>query len=175
MRLVVATGNAGKLAEILWRRADAEFDRGHGLHSIPAALGERGALADDSGLIVDALDGRPGLISAHYAGVHGDAARNIARVLAELRDVPEQQRSARFYSVVVLLRHEHDPQPVIGEGIVEGRILDAPIGSNGFGYQPIFGLPELAASAAEIASEHWHRISHRARALAALRARWPFG
>ena len=133
------------------------------------------AMADDSGLIVDALDGAPGLISAHYAGVHGDALRNIARVLDEMRDVPESRRTARFYSVVVLLRHAADPQPLIAEGMIEGRILDAPRGRNGFGYQPIFLLPELDCSSAELPSEHWHRISHRAQALAALRKRWPFG
>ena len=195
MRLVVATGNQGKLAEIRAVLADAGVtliaqgelgvsdadETGTTLveHAIirarhaGAATG-LAALADDSGLIVDALHGAPGLISAHYAGVHGDAHGNIARVLGEMRDVPEAQRSARFYSVVVLLRHAHDPQPLIAEGLIEGRILDAPRGHHGFGYQPIFHLAEHAASAAEIPSEPWHRISHRSRALAALRARWPF-
>jgi XTP/dITP diphosphohydrolase len=71
------------------------------------------------------------------------------------------------------MRHAADPQPVIAEGLIEGRILDAPRGTNGFGYQPIFHLPELGCSSAELPSDHWHRISHRAQALAALRARWP--
>ncbi len=194
MRVVVATGNKGKLAEIRHVLADMAVELvAQGELGIPeadetgttfvdnaiikarqaAALSGLPALADDSGLIVDALNGAPGLISAHYAGVHGDAARNIAKVLDELRDVPEARRSARFYSVVVLMRHAADPQPVIAEGVIEGRILDAPRGSNGFGYQPIFFLPELGCSSAELPSEHWHRISHRAQALAALRARWP--
>ncbi len=194
MRVVVATGNKGKLAEIRHVLADMAVKLvAQGELGIPeadetgttfvdnaiikarqaAALSGLPALADDSGLIVDALNGAPGLISAHYAGVHGDAARNIAKVLDELRDVPEARRSARFYSVVVLMRHAADPQPVIAEGVIEGRILDAPRGSNGFGYQPIFFLPELGCSSAELPSEHWHRISHRAQALAALRARWP--
>ncbi|MBI2396648.1 MAG: RdgB/HAM1 family non-canonical purine NTP pyrophosphatase [Xanthomonadales bacterium] len=196
MRLVVASGNAGKLAEIRHVLADAgvelvaQRELGIGdaeengqtfvenaLIKARHACAHSGlpALADDSGLIVDALHGAPGLISAHYAGVHGDAARNIAKVLEQLRGVTDAQRSARFYSVIVLLKHAHDPQPLIAEGSIEGRILDAPRGSNGFGYQPIFLLPELGLSSAELPSEHWHRISHRARALAALRARWPFG
>jgi XTP/dITP diphosphohydrolase len=195
MRLVVATGNKGKLAEIRHVLADMAVELvAQGELGIPeaeetgttfvenailkarqaCALSGLPALADDSGLIVDALNGAPGLISAHYAGVHGDAERNIAKVLAELRDVPERERGARFYSVVVLMKHAADPQPVIAEGIIEGRILESPRGSNGFGYQPIFFLPELGQSSAELPSEHWHRISHRARALAALRARWPF-
>ena len=194
MRVVVATGNKGKLAEIRHVLADMAVELvAQGELGIPeadetgttfvenaiikarqaAALSGLPALADDSGLIVDALNGARGLISAHYAGVHGDAARNIAKVLDELRDVPEARRSARFYSVVVLMRHAADPQPVIAEGVIEGRILDAPRGSNGFGYQPIFFLPELGCSSAELPSEHWHRISHRAQALAVLRARWP--
>ncbi|MBL0028785.1 MAG: RdgB/HAM1 family non-canonical purine NTP pyrophosphatase [Rhodanobacteraceae bacterium] len=196
MRIVVATGNPGKLAEIRHVLADMAVDLvAQGELGIPeadetgttfvenailktrqaSALSGLPAMADDSGLIVDALDGAPGLISAHYAGVHGDALRNIARVLDEMRDVPESRRTARFYSVVVLLRHAADPQPLIAEGMIEGRILDAPRGSNGFGYQPIFLLPELDCSSAELPSEHWHRISHRAQALAALRMRWPFG
>ncbi|MBL0040236.1 MAG: RdgB/HAM1 family non-canonical purine NTP pyrophosphatase [Xanthomonadales bacterium] len=196
MRIVVATGNPGKLAEIRHVLADMAVDLvAQGELGIPeadetgttfvenailkarqaSALSGLPAMADDSGLIVDALDGAPGLISAHYAGVHGDALRNIARVLDEMRDVPESRRTARFYSVVVLLRHAADPQPLIAEGMIEGRILDAPRGSNGFGYQPIFFVPELGCSSAELPSEHWHRISHRAQALAALRKRWPFG
>ena len=194
MRVVVATGNPGKLAEIRHVLADMAVELvAQGELGIPeadetgttfvenaiikarqaCALSGLPALADDSGLIVDALHGAPGLISAHYAGVHGDAARNIAKVLDELQGVPEERRGARFYSVVVLMRHAADPQPLIAEGLIEGRILDAPRGTNGFGYQPIFYLPELGLSSAELPSAHWHRISHRARALAALRARWP--
>ena len=196
MRLVVATGNKGKLAEIRHVLADALVELiAQGELGIAdadetgttfvenaiikarqaCALSGLPALADDSGLIVDALHGAPGLISAHYAGVHGDAQRNIAKLLHEMRDLSEAQRGARFYSVVVLLRHQDDPQPIISEGIIEGSILAVPVGTNGFGYQPVFLIPELNASAAEIPSEHWHRISHRSRALAGLRARWPFG
>lgn len=127
------------------------------------------AIADDSGLIVDALNGAPGLISAHYAGVHGDAAGNIRKLLGELIDVPEEKRTARFYSLIVLLRHADDPQPLIAEGVWHGRILDAPRGDGGFGYDPIFFDPELGISAAELAPEVKNRVSHRGRALLRLR------
>ena len=129
------------------------------------------ALADDSGLIVDALDGAPGLISAHYAGVHGDAAGNIRKLLSALADVAEENRTARFYSLIVLLRHADDPQPLIVEGVWEGRILDAPRGDGGFGYDPVFFDPVLALGAAELPAEIKNVVSHRGRALAALRAR----
>ena len=129
------------------------------------------ALADDSGLIVDALDGAPGLISAHYAGVHGDSAGNIRKLLAALAGVPEEERTARFYSIIVLLRSAEDPQPLIAEGIWEGRILDAPRGSGGFGYDPVFYDPALRAGAAELTPELKNRVSHRGQALARLRER----
>ncbi len=128
------------------------------------------AIADDSGLIIDALGGAPGLISAHYAGVHGDTAGNIAKVLSELAGVPEAQRSARFISVIVLLRHPSDPQPLIAQGLWEGRVIDTPRGTGGFGYNPIFLDPELGQTAAELPREVVNRISHRAQALAQLRA-----
>ena len=129
------------------------------------------ALADDSGLIVDALDGAPGLISAHYAGVHGDSEGNIRKLLAALAGVPGEKRTARFYSIIVLLRSAEDPQPLIAEGIWEGRILDAPRGSGGFGYDPVFYDPALRAGAAELTPELKNRVSHRGQALARLRER----
>ena len=191
-RLVVATGNRGKLAEIEALLADT------GIELVPqAALGIADAdesattfienalikarqashatglpaLADDSGLVIDALDGRPGLISAHYAGVLHDAAGNIAKVLRELEGVPAARRTARFYSVVVLLRTADDPQPLIAEGVWPGRILEAPRGNGGFGYDPIFFDPVLGQGAAELDAETKNRVSHRGRALAALRDR----
>ena len=129
------------------------------------------ALADDSGLIVDALNGAPGLISAHYAGVHGDATGNIRKLLSELAGVVEENRTARFYSLIVLLRDADDPQPLIVEGVWEGRILDAPRGTGGFGYDPVFFDPVLGLGAAELPAEIKNVVSHRGRALAALRAR----
>ena len=128
------------------------------------------ALGDDSGLCVDALDGAPGLYSARYAGVHGNAGANIDKLLDALRDVPESQRGAHFYAVIVLLRHAEDPQPLIAEGVWSGRILHERRGDGGFGYDPVFFDAELGVSAAELDAQRKHRISHRGRALAALRA-----
>ena len=189
-KLVLATSNRGKLAEMQPLLADAGFtlvtqgelgvtdavENGRTFvenalikarHA--AAITGLPAIADDSGLIVDALNGAPGLISAHYAGVHGDAAGNIRKLLGELAGVPEARRGARFYSLIVLLRHVDDPQPLIAEGVWPGRILDAPRGSGGFGYDPVFFDPELGSSAAELAPEVKNRVSHRGRALAVLR------
>jgi XTP/dITP diphosphohydrolase len=187
--LVLATSNRGKLAEIQPLLADCGYalitqgelgvmdavEDGHtfvenALIKARHACTATGlpALADDSGLIVDALDGAPGLISAHYAGRHGDSAGNIRKLLDALVDVPEEKRGARFYSTIVLLRHANDPQPIIAEGIWEGRILDAPRGEGGFGYDPIFFDPLLDAGAAELLPEIKNRVSHRGKALAQL-------
>ena len=129
------------------------------------------ALADDSGLCVDALGGAPGLYSARYAGVHGDAAGNIERLLRELEGVPDARRTARFHCVVVVLRHAEDPRPLVAEGSWSGRILRAPRGAGGFGYDPVFLDPENACSAAELDPAIKNAISHRGRALAALQQR----
>jgi XTP/dITP diphosphohydrolase len=194
VRLVVATGNAGKLAEIraLLARPGLELvaQRELGIADADetgntfvenallkarhtAALSGLPALADDSGLMVDALGGEPGLHSAHWAGVHGDAARNIAKLLAALDGVADAQRSARFYSVVVLLRHADDPAPVIAEGWWEGRIALAPLGSGGFGYDPVFIDAATGLTAAELPDAAKNAASHRGKALAALAARLP--
>lgn len=127
------------------------------------------ALGDDSGLCVDALGGAPGLYSARYAGEHGNAQANIDKLLDALRDVPDAQRSAHFYAVIVLLRHAEDPQPLIAEGVWPGRVLHERRGEGGFGYDPVFLDPEQGRSAAELDAELKNRISHRGRALAALR------
>jgi len=189
-KIVLATSNRGKLAEMQPLLADAGFELvTQGELGVPdaiedgytfienalikarhaAAMTGLPALADDSGLIVDALHGAPGLISAHYAGVHGDAAGNIRKLLAELRGIPEAQRGARFISVIVLLRHPHDPQPLIAEGLWEGRVLETPRGDGGFGYDPVFFDPALGLTAAQLPAEVKNRVSHRGRALALLR------
>ena len=189
-RLVLASSNTGKLAELRPLLADtglelvAQSELGvqdaieDGLTFVENALikarhacRQTGlpALADDSGIVVDALGGAPGLVSAHYAGVHGDGPGNIARVLRELEDVPEERRTARFHCTLVLLRHSEDPQPIIAEGSWEGRILFAPRGDGGFGYDPIFYDPALRAGAGEMSAELKNRVSHRGRALAVLR------
>jgi XTP/dITP diphosphohydrolase len=191
-RLVVATGNRGKLAEIEAVLADVDVELVAQSSLGVAEAAETGltfvenailkarhaaratglpALADDSGLCIDALHGAPGLITAHYAGVHGDAARNIARVLRELDGVPPERRTARFLSVLVVLRYADDPAPLVAEGEWRGMILDAPRGHGGFGYDPVFLDTALGKSAAELESGVKNAISHRGKALVALRER----
>lgn len=191
MKWVIASSNAGKLREFREMLGDSGIEfvtQGElgvgdadetGLTFVENALlkarkaaRETGlpALGDDSGLCVDALDGAPGLYSARYAGVHGNAGANIDKLLDALRDVPESQRGAHFYAVIVLLRHAEDPQPLIAEGVWSGRILHERRGDGGFGYDPVFFDAELGVSAAELDAQRKNRISHRGRALAALRA-----
>ena len=192
MKFVIASSNHGKLDEF----RDLFGDTGFGFHAqsefgvadadetgatfienalIKARHAARAtglpALGDDSGLCVDALGGAPGLYSARYSGVHGDAAANIDKLLYALEGVPELQRGAHFYCVLVLLRHADDAQPLVAEGVWEGRILEAPRGSGGFGYDPVFLSPEHACSAAELDPALKNRISHRGRALAVLHER----
>jgi XTP/dITP diphosphohydrolase len=133
------------------------------------------ALGDDSGLCVDALGGAPGLYSARYAGEHGNAQANIDKLLDALKDVPDAQRSAHFYAVIVLLRHADDPQPLIAEGVWHGRVLHERRGEGGFGYDPVFLDPEQGFSAAELDPGLKNRISHRGRALAELKRRLDLG
>ncbi|MCB1570913.1 MAG: RdgB/HAM1 family non-canonical purine NTP pyrophosphatase [Dokdonella sp.] len=190
MKLVLASGNAGKLVEMRevlgdldielvaqaeLGIADAEetastFVENAILKARHAARSSGlPALGDDSGICVDALDGAPGLFSARYAGRHGDSKANIARLLAELDGVPESARSAHFFCVIVLLRHAEDPAPLIAEGRWHGRILREPRGHRGFGYDPVFFDPRSEASAAELDPDVKNRISHRGQALARLR------
>jgi XTP/dITP diphosphohydrolase len=192
MKLVLASGNPGKLAELrellggldIELHAQSEFGVADadetGLTFVENAILKARhaaratglpALGDDSGICVDALDGAPGLYSARYAGVHGDNAANNAKLLHALRDEPEARRTARFVCVLALLRHAEDPQPLLAEGVWEGRILDAPRGSGGFGYDPVFFDVERGIGAAELDVAIKNRISHRGRALAQLRAR----
>src|SRR5690606_18653864 len=128
------------------------------------------ALADDSGLAVDALGGAPGIYSARYADGRGDAANN-AKLLEALKDVPDAERGAQFVCALALLRHAEDPLPILCEGLWHGRILHAPRGEHGFGYDPLFWVPEANCSSAELPPAEKNRLSHRARAMAQLRAR----
>ena len=185
-RVVLASGNAGKLKEMgeLLAGLDWQVLPQHelGVEDVPetglsfvenALIKARHAcritglpaLADDSGLIVDALGGAPGLYSARYAGEPGNAAANTAKLLDALRDVPAERRTARFYSVIVLLRHAEDPQPLICEGSWEGRVLDAPRGEAGFGYDPVFLDVAHALTAAQMPAELKNALSHRGMAL----------
>ena len=126
------------------------------------------ALADDSGLCVDALDGAPGVISARYAGVCADDRLNIARLLNELRHTPAEQRSARFHCVLALLRHPADPTPMIFQADWEGMITFEPYGNGGFGYDPVFLVLDEGQTAAELDPAVKNRLSHRAQALGQL-------
>lgn len=126
------------------------------------------AIADDSGLEVDALHGAPGIFSARYAGVGASDEDNLRKLLADLEGVPEPKRTARFQCVLVYLREARDPTPIIAQGTWEGRILFAPRGRHGFGYDPVFYVPTHGCASAELPPEVKNTISHRARALAKL-------
>jgi XTP/dITP diphosphohydrolase len=130
-----------------------------------ATFSGQAAIADDSGLEVDALSSAPGVFSARYAGTDATDAANNSKLLTALRGVPEKQRNARFQCVVVYLRHALDPMPLICTGTWHGRILYAPRGTNGFGYDPLFYVPSHRRASAELPSAIKNRISHRARAL----------
>ena len=188
--IVLASGNRGKLAElrVLFSALDLalipQADRGvcdadeTGLTFVENALIKARhaaratglpALADDSGLCVDALAGAPGLHSARYAGRHGDDDANNARLLEALRDLPDARRSAYFYCCLVLLRHAEDPSPILAEGRWYGRVLHQPRGDGGFGYDPLFQPQGYSISAAELEAGDKNRLSHRGQAAAALR------
>lgn len=190
-RLVVATGNPGKLRE--FRRllaalpfqivgqaelgATAAEETGKSFlenalikaHHAAEATGEA-AIADDSGLEVDALGGAPGIFSARYAGAGASDAANIDRLLRELAGVPGDERTARYRCVLAFVPAPPDSRPLIAEGVWEGRILEAPRGRGGFGYDPVFWLPDCGATAAEIEVADKNRRSHRGRAMARLAA-----
>jgi XTP/dITP diphosphohydrolase len=128
------------------------------------------ALADDSGLAVDALHGRPGIHSARFAGEPRSDDRNNARLLETMAAVPEGERTARYWCVLVYLRHAEDPVPLIVQQCWTGEILAHPRGEGGFGYDPLFWLPDQGMSVAELSAEAKNRLSHRGRALQALMA-----
>ena len=191
-RIVLASGNPGKLAEFGQLLADADFEvvaqgalgvediEETGLTFVENALLKARhaarvtglpALADDSGLCVDVLGGAPGLYSARYAGTHGDNAANNTRLLRELDGRPDAERRAFFICVLVLLRHAEDPAPLVAEGRWHGRVLHAPRGEGGFGYDPLFQPDGHERAAAELDKALKNRISHRGQALAQLHAR----
>jgi XTP/dITP diphosphohydrolase len=127
------------------------------------------ALADDSGLEVDALGGAPGIYSARYAGEGADDAANNEKLIAALEGVPAERRGARYRCALVLLPGEENAEPLIAEGVWEGRILESPRGAGGFGYDPYFFLAERRQTAAQLAPEDKNRLSHRGIAMRALR------
>jgi XTP/dITP diphosphohydrolase len=186
---VLASRNPKKLAELQdllgalgWRlRLVAEFTDAAAAEPAPtfvenALLKARHAaqasglpaLADDSGIEVDALEGAPGVHSARYAGAAADDGANNARLLEALRGVPAHRRTARYVCVLVFVRRPDDPVPLIAQGEWRGRILESPRGAGGFGYDPLFWVAEHGKSAAELPAALKNRLSHRARAAAAL-------
>src|SRR3989344_1666315 len=126
------------------------------------------AIADDSGLEVDALHGVPGIYSARYAGPGADDKANLLKLLEDIKNVPDEKRGARFQCVLVYLRHELDPTPIICQGTWEGRLLRAPVGDNGLGYDPIFFVPTHNCSSAQLPPEVKNALSHRGQALRTL-------
>lgn len=188
--LVLASHNAGKLKELQAMLGDAVRVRSIGDFSDiepeetglsfvenailkarnAARISGLPALADDSGLAVNHLGGAPGIYSARYADGKGDAANN-AKLLNVLRDVPESDRGAQFVCTLALVRHAEDPLPIICEGLWHGRILHAPQGEHGFGYDPLFWVPERNCSSAEMTPIDKNQLSHRARAMALLKQR----
>lgn len=186
MKIVLATHNAGKAREIqalldnldveliLQSQFGIEEPEENGVSFIENALikarhaSEKSglpALADDSGLSVQALHGAPGVYSSRYAGPGATDADRIAKVLSELSGVPDDQRQAEFHCAIVLVRFHDDPDPIICEGIWPGIILQEPRGSFGFGYDPIFYAPDVHCAAAELAPDFKNKISHRGRAI----------
>lgn len=186
-KLVIATGNAGKLREIRHILAPLNLEiLPQSDFSVPEAeepyltfvenaltkarhasrFTGLPALADDSGICVNALDGEPGVHSARFAGEPKSDARNNEKLLQKLTG--QSDRSAYYYCVMVLVRTPDDPQPLIADGIWQGEVLEHPRGEGGFGYDPLFLLPRLGKTAAELAAEEKNRISHRALALQAL-------
>lgn len=127
------------------------------------------ALADDSGLCVDALGGAPGIFSARYAGTGTTSSANIKKLLTAISSLKGEDRRARFYCAIVFVRHYHDPIPIICQAQWEGRILEEAVGEQGFGYDPVFYVPNLNASAAQLTGEQKNSISHRAKALEAFK------
>ena len=129
------------------------------------------AIADDSGLEVDALNGAPGIYSARYSGEGATDEKNLLKLLGALIDVPEEKRTARFQCLLVYMRHAADPTPLICQGTWEGRITFEPRGENGFGYDPVFYVPEYDCTSAQLLPEQKHKLSHRGIALAKLVAK----
>lgn len=190
-KIVLASGNAGKLREFQQLLAGCGFDvvpqsayqvdnaDETGLTFVENAIIKARhacrhtglpAIADDSGLEVDALNGRPGIYSARYAGNGASDGDNNAKLLQELHAVPEAQRTARYHCVLAFMRHAEDPTPLLCHGSWEGRILTAARGQGGFGYDPLFFVPTHGCAAAELDKDEKNRISHRGMAMADLLA-----
>jgi len=185
-KIVLASGNIGKLRELsqilsplgleLIAQSDLNVPEAEetGLSFVEnaiikarnaALISGLPAIADDSGIEVDALHGAPGIYSSRYAGSDASDTDNIQALLTAMKDVPENERTARFQCVVVFMRHAEDPTPLICQGSWQGQILQSPIGDEGFGYDPVFWVSETDCTAAELSPEQKHAISHRGKAM----------
>ena len=193
-KIVFATGNAGKMKEIREILADlpveiysmkeagisVEIDENGKTFEENAKIkaqtvagctdGDTIVLADDSGLEVDLLHGRPGVYSARFAGAGASDKENIDKLLAELKGAPDYLKSARFWCVLVYMRHADDPTPIICQASWEGMIIDEPRGQHGFGYDPVFFVPDHDCTSAQMPAELKNQLSHRGQALAKLKA-----
>lgn len=191
-KLVLASGNAGKLRELTALLADFGFEvLSQSEFNVPEAE-ETGttfvenaiikarnaaehtglmALADDSGIEIDALQGAPGVYSARFAGKNAGDEANNELLVEKLSAIPAENRTARYHAVIVLMRHTADPSPIICEGSWEGIILLEPRGDGGFGYDPYFYLPSLGCTSAELSADEKNRLSHRGQALQQLKVR----
>jgi len=188
-KVVFASNNAGKVREVAAILADADLEvvaqsafgvppvEETGLSFVENAIIKARhacqhtglpAIADDSGIEVDLLNGAPGIYSARFAGPGASDADNNARLLAELGDAPLERRTGRYQCVMVYMRHAADPTPLICQASWEGLVLTAPCGDGGFGYDPLFYLPALGKTAAELDASTKNRLSHRGQALRAL-------
>jgi len=185
-RIVLATGNQGKVKEMghilepydMQIVPQSDFDVPEaiedGLTFVENAIikarnaaAHTGlpAIADDSGLEVDFLKGAPGIYSSRFAGADASDHDNLVKLLADMKDVPEAERTARFQCLMVYMEHENDPTPIICQGTWEGRILFEPRGENGFGYDPVFYVPTHNCASAELSKEEKNQLSHRGQAL----------
>jgi len=194
-KILLASNNSGKVREIQALLADHAIEIvPQSAYAIPEAeetghtfvenaiikarhaalLAGLPAIADDSGLEVDALAGAPGVISARYAGIGASDEENNAKLLRELQGVPDALRTARFRCVMVFLRHAFDPSPLVAQGVWEGMVLHDPVGTGGFGYDPLFFVPERGRVSAELSAEEKNLLSHRGKALRALTADFPW-
>ncbi|KTD03075.1 deoxyribonucleotide triphosphate pyrophosphatase [Legionella geestiana] len=182
--IILATGNAGKVAELqaLLAPIDCIPQKNLGINDVPetgmsfienalikarhaSSEAQRPALADDSGLVVPALEGAPGIFSARFAGPGATDAENIALLLERMHLLKGDARAAFFYCAIVIVRHANDPTPLVATGVLHGMIADTPRGTHGFGYDPVFMVPGHHLTAAELAPGVKNTISHRARAL----------
>lgn len=189
-KIVLASNNQGKLKELNNLLADMAFEivpqsafftedvEETGLSFVEnailkaryaAKISKLPALADDSGLEVDALNGAPGIYSARFSGEGATDAKNNALLLEKMQGIESKQRTAKFRAVLVLMRHATDPTPLICQGSWQGQIIESSQGDNGFGYDPVFWLPELGKTAAELSPEEKIKYSHRGKAVALLK------